>query len=99
MFKTVGIHAQEINESTTTVIKKIVETASQFDCKFLFALKSISFIKSNSRVFPSTPEEMADTIVFLASPRSSHTTGQLIYVDGGYTHLDRAASADHSKWG
>ena len=47
----------------------------------------------------TTPEEMADTIVFLASPRSSHTTGQLIYVDGGYTHLDRAASADHSKWG
>ena len=47
----------------------------------------------------TTPEEMADTIVFLASPRSSHTTGQLIYVDGGYTHLDRAASASHSKWG
>jgi len=47
----------------------------------------------------TTPEELADMIVFLASPRSSHTTGQIIFVDGGYTHLDRAVSADHSKWG
>ena len=46
----------------------------------------------------TTPEEMADMIVFLASPRSSHTTGQIIMVDGGYTHLDRAVSADHTKW-
>ena len=47
----------------------------------------------------TTPEELADMIVFLASPRSSHTTGQIIFVDGGYTHLDRAATADHYKWG
>lgn len=46
----------------------------------------------------TTPEEIADMIVFLCSPRSSHTTGQIIFVDGGYTHLDRAVSANHSKW-
>jgi len=38
----------------------------------------------------TTAEEIADMVVFLLSERSSHTTGQLIYVDGGYTHLDRA---------
>jgi len=38
----------------------------------------------------TTAEEIADTAVFLCSSRSSHTTGQLIYVDGGYVHLDRA---------
>lgn len=38
----------------------------------------------------TTKEEIADMVVFLLSSRSSHTTGQLIHVDGGYTHLDRA---------
>ena len=38
----------------------------------------------------TTAEEIANMVVFLLSEKSSHTTGQLIYVDGGYTHLDRA---------
>ena len=38
----------------------------------------------------TTPEEIAITTVFLLSEKSSHTTGQLIHVDGGYVHLDRA---------
>jgi L-fucose dehydrogenase len=36
------------------------------------------------------PEEIADTVVFLLCDRASHTTGQWVFVDGGYTHLDRA---------
>ncbi len=40
----------------------------------------------------TTAEEIANMAVFLLSERSSHTTGQLIHVDGGYTHLDRAIS-------
>ncbi|MEE1944263.1 SDR family oxidoreductase [Pedobacter sp. KR3-3] len=35
-------------------------------------------------------EEIANTVAFLLSDKSSHTTGQLIHVDGGYVHLDRA---------
>lgn len=35
-------------------------------------------------------EEIADMVVFLASVKSAHTTGQIIYPDGGYTHFDRA---------
>lgn len=38
----------------------------------------------------TTAEEIANTTAFLLSSKSSHTTGQLLYVDGGYTHLDRA---------
>ncbi len=40
----------------------------------------------------TTVEEIATMAVFLLSPVSSHTTGQLVYVDGGYVHLDRAIS-------
>ena len=38
----------------------------------------------------TTAAEIANTVAFLLSEKSSHTTGQLIHVDGGYVHLDRA---------
>ena len=38
----------------------------------------------------TTSEEIASMDVFLLSPKSSHTTGQHLFVDGGYIHLDRA---------
>jgi L-fucose dehydrogenase len=52
-------------------------------------------LKSIERMIPlgnrmTTAEEIANTAVFLLSERSSHTTGQLVYVDGGYVHLDRS---------
>jgi L-fucose dehydrogenase len=34
--------------------------------------------------------EIADMAVFLLSDRASHITGQHVFVDGGYVHLDRA---------
>lgn len=40
----------------------------------------------------TTTEEIANMVAFLISEKSSHTTGQLIHVDGGYVHLDRAIS-------
>ena len=38
----------------------------------------------------TTPAEIGQAVAFLISEKSSHTTGQLIHVDGGYVHLDRA---------
>ncbi|PWJ53224.1 L-fucose dehydrogenase [Dyadobacter jejuensis] len=40
----------------------------------------------------TSAEEIANTAAFLLSSCSSHTTGQLIHVDGGYVHLDRSIS-------
>lgn len=52
-------------------------------------------LKSITRNIPlgnrmTTPEEIASTAVFVLSDKSTHTTGQFIFVDGGYVHLDRA---------
>ena len=38
----------------------------------------------------TTPDEIAAMVVFLVSAQASHITGQHMYVDGGYVHLDRA---------
>lgn len=35
-------------------------------------------------------EEIAAAVVFLLSPKAGHITGQHVFVDGGYVHLDRA---------
>ena len=40
----------------------------------------------------TTSDEIANTVVFLLSDRSSHTTGEWVYVDGGYVHLNRVLS-------
>ena len=36
----------------------------------------------------TTPEEVGKMVAFLLSARSSHTTGQIIPIDGGYVDLD-----------
>lgn len=55
--------------------------------------------KSISKCIPlgqrfTTIEEIANTAVFTLSPKASHTTGQVLFPDGGYVHLDRALNID-----
>ena len=38
----------------------------------------------------TSPDEIAAMVVFLLSARAAHITGQHLFVDGGYVHLDRA---------
>ena len=74
-----------VSESYTPAYEKWIETLPNPQEK----LKEIeSKIPLGNRM--TTPEEIANAVVFLLSSKSSHTTGQLVYVDGGYVHLDRA---------
>ena len=41
---------------------------------------------------PAQPEEIADVIVFLASPAAAYVTGPTVMVDGGTTLVDATAS-------
>ena len=37
----------------------------------------------------TTKKEIASMVAYLVSEQASHITGQIIFVDGGYVHLDR----------
>ncbi len=81
----IRVNAVIVAECYTPLYKSWISTFSNPEEK----LKSITDkIPLGKRM--TTAEEIACMVAFLLSDRSSHTTGQLIHVDGGYTHLDRA---------
>lgn len=81
----IRVNALIIAESWTPAYDDWLKTLSHPD---EVKQKIVSKIPLNHRM--TTPDEIADTVLFLASERSSHTTGQFVFVDGGYVHLDRA---------
>ncbi|HXS54815.1 MAG TPA: SDR family oxidoreductase [Hanamia sp.] len=81
----IRVNAVIVAECYTPLYDKWIKTFDNSEEK----LKSITEkIPLEKRM--TSAQEIADMVVFLLSDRSSHTTGQLIHVDGGYVHLDRA---------
>lgn len=81
----IRVNAIVVAECWTPLYENWVKTLPDPEAK----LKEIvSKIPLENRM--TTAEEIANTAAFLLSQASSHTTGQLIHVDGGYVHLDRA---------
>ncbi len=81
----IRVNAVIVAECFTPLYEKWIKTFENPEEK----LKSITEkIPLEKRM--TTSEEIANMVVFLLSERSSHTTGQIIHVDGGYVHLDRA---------
>jgi len=81
----IRVNAVVVAECFTPLYERWIQTLPNPEQK----LKEItSKIPLGNRM--TTAEEIADMVAFLLSEKSSHTTGQLIHVDGGYVHLDRA---------
>jgi L-fucose dehydrogenase len=81
----IRVNAIVVAECWTPLYENWIKTLPDPDAK----LKEIEAkIPLGNRM--TTAEEIANATAFLLSERSSHTTGQLIYIDGGYVHLDRA---------
>jgi len=81
----IRVNAIIVAESWTPLYEKWIKTLPNPEEK----LKEItSRIPLGHRM--TSTEEIGNTVAFLLSDKSSHTTGQLIHVDGGYVHLDRA---------
>jgi NAD(P)-dependent dehydrogenase (short-subunit alcohol dehydrogenase family) len=81
----IRVNAVIVAECFTPLYEKWIQTLSNPEAK----LKAIeATIPLGNRM--TTATEIAATVAFLLSEKSSHTTGQLLHVDGGYVHLDRA---------
>src|ERR1035437_518587 len=80
-----SLNAVVVAECWTPAYEKWIVTLSNPEEKLKKITDKIPF---ENRM--TTPEEIANMVAFLLSERSSHTTGQIIHVDGGYVHLDRA---------
>lgn len=81
----VRVNALIIAESWTPAYDNWLKTLENGEEKLKSIVNNIPFGKRMT-----TPEEIANMALFLISDKSSHTTGQQIFVDGGYVHLDRA---------
>ena len=72
-------------EVTTPLYRQWLDTFPNPEEKLQTILAKIPLEKRMT-----TPDEIAAMVVFLLSARAGHITGQHIFVDGGYVHLDRA---------
>ena len=78
-----------IAESYTPAYEDWIKTLADGEATLAKINKSIPF---ESRMTKTV--KLADTALFIISERSSHTTGQFVFVDGGYVHLDRSLIND-----
>lgn len=76
-------------ESMTPLYERCLERMGEPDLELSKILKRIPL---GNRM--TEPRELANAVVFLLSNRAGHTTGQWHFVDGGYTHLDRALNKE-----
>src|SRR6202012_5193474 len=88
----IRVNAVVVSECWTPLYESWVKTLPNPQEKLT---EIVSKIPLESRM--TSAEEIENGVLFLLSQRSSHTTGQIVYIDGGYVHLDRALSHAQGK--
>src|SRR3984885_6592580 len=81
----IRVNAVVPSEVMTPLYRRWLDTFDDPEAKLQTILSKIPLEKRMT-----TPEEIASAVLFLISAKSAHTTGQYLFVDGGYVHLDRA---------
>jgi NAD(P)-dependent dehydrogenase (short-subunit alcohol dehydrogenase family) len=81
----IRVNAVIVAECWTPLYERWIQTLPSPEEKLASIVKNIPL---ENRM--TTAIEIANMVAFLLSTCSSHTTGQLVHVDGGYVHLDRA---------
>jgi len=81
----IRVNCMIIAESWTPAYDNWLKTLENGEEKLKKIVEKIPFEKRMT-----DPEEIGNMVLFLISDKSSHTTGQHVFVDGGYVHLDRA---------
>ena len=81
----IRVNALMIAESWTPAYEAWINTLDHPEAALAKIRRTIPF---QNRM--TSPREIADTALFVVSEKSGHTTGQFVFVDGGYVHLDRA---------
>lgn len=81
----IRVNALLIAESWTPAYENWIQTLDDSEGALRKIQRTIPLHNRMTR-----PDELADTALFIISGKSSHTTGQYVFVDGGYVHLDRA---------
>lgn len=81
----IRVNAVIVAESYTPLYESWIKTFPDPESKLKAITQKIPLGKRMT-----TAIEIANMVAFLLSDLSSHTTGQLIHVDGGYVHLDRS---------
>ena len=81
----IRVNAIVVSECWTPLYAKWIKTFDDPEARKKVITEKIPFQHRFTTI-----EEIGDNTVFLLSPVSSHTTGQWVFVDGGYVHLDRA---------
>jgi len=81
----IRVNSVIVAECWTPLYESIINAENDPEGKLAYINSKIPF---ENRM--TTTEEIANCVAFLLSNCSSHTTGQMIHVDGGYVHLDRA---------